>query len=843
MKRKTTVYKGLEFVNVYYTDLSLTSPDYFQITEFPNRLTSGKNLFKLKGHPTNLKVGGYLNLEILDYNGDPIYHEIVDYIDEDKSRVIAIYIYEDSSPGECVITILAEAVTVNNQPVPADWRGRSNVKWQRTIAVNPTVSNESEIIFETLPTVSLREQVAPHLDRTYALGQFPTYSTGNIKYTSLNGQPVIELIDGAFTPDMKTGTVTVNTPNNAFPQPAYTPISTTYTSTIKKILTPTLAVLDSEYTVYSNQSISSHTFNSFDASSYTLSYESTPTYTQTQNSESYALVEIKDLEPATGDVSRIKMYMNNNGTIGIWEPIIDIELDETEIFVTDTGSLFPDKSIGTIESQTTIDTYWQSVTYIGKTEMEVDPTLTYSNVDLTNAINVTSTTNIAANNAVHILKINPTYNGVFLGASSYKVTFDAIGTRDSYSNNMNPVLSVYMSGSAFNYDVTDILNQELPTTLGKRIGRIEIDSTSKRFDDYVLSFEADATGEGTLLFVIESGQWQIADIRTTTDNDAGYTPNYTRLKALVPTAHKINNQLTFKIEYYNVAGVKSKQINYISNLDWEGGNRYVDGNYSMLTGSLYVADSLNSGVAISGYPNSGFIRSLGYEGFNAGFPGFLLWSGSAMPTSTTTYQGVGLELYANTDNYFRFRTDPSELIVKTQTFFLGSTSPANFISGSNGNLEISSSNFHLLPNGDLSASNGDYSGVSSAQFFRNKSITINQENSSSYLRFTEQINTPNSNPLTNPWTPAYYTLVVDGTLGGEIAQHVIISCSLKYRSGTGYSYPICIAGIDVPGIFDNQAATVTVEIGSVGVFFRDDVGAFGAALAEIELNWDTGSFG
>jgi hypothetical protein len=210
-----------------------------------------------------------------------------------------------------------------------------------------------------------------------------------------------------------------------------------------------------------------------------------------------------------------------------------------------------------------------------------------------------------------------------------------------------------------------------------------------------------------------------------------------------------------------------------------------------------------------------------------------------MPSSTTTYQGVGLELYANTDNYFRFRTDPSELIVKTQTFFLGSTSPANFISGSNGNLEISSSNFHLLPNGDLSASNGDYSGVSSAQFFRNKSITVNQENTSSYLRLTEQVGLPE--PVLDPsYVPAYYTLVVDGTLGGEIAQHVIISCSLKYRSGTSggypYSYPICIAGIDVPDIIGNNAATVTVEISSSGVFFRDDVGAFGAAVFEQEFN-------
>ncbi len=65
MKRKEAVYKGLEFIDVYFTDTSDTSPNYFQITEFPLRLTAGKNLFKLRGHPANLKVGGVLNFEVL----------------------------------------------------------------------------------------------------------------------------------------------------------------------------------------------------------------------------------------------------------------------------------------------------------------------------------------------------------------------------------------------------------------------------------------------------------------------------------------------------------------------------------------------------------------------------------------------------------------------------------------------------------------------------------------------------------------------------------------------------------------------------------------------------------
>jgi len=101
MKRKKAVYKGLQFFPVFFEDTSLSSPEYFQITEFPTKLTAGKNLFKLRGHPTNLKPGGALGIEVLDYNGDPIYHEVVDHIDDDKSRIIAIYIYEDTSPGDC----------------------------------------------------------------------------------------------------------------------------------------------------------------------------------------------------------------------------------------------------------------------------------------------------------------------------------------------------------------------------------------------------------------------------------------------------------------------------------------------------------------------------------------------------------------------------------------------------------------------------------------------------------------------------------------------------------------------------------------------------------------------
>lgn len=700
MRKKEAVYKGLQFIDVWFTDTSLTSPEYFQISEFPTRLTAGKNLFKLRGNPNSLKVGSYLNIEVLDYNGDPVYSEVINYIDEDKSRVIAIYIYEDTSPGDCTITLVAEAANV-----PSEWQGRANIKWSRTVPVNPNISNDSEIIFEQLPIVEISEQVGVQLDRVYPNGiQFPTYNTGTVRYFNYNGAPAVEITGGLFTGDMATGTITINSPFNPTPTPNYLVSNAVYRSEIKKILSPTLALLDTEYTVLSSQSISTHTYTNFDFSSFSLQYEATPVYVPTQNSESFALVQIDGLEPATGDVSRIKTFMSNNGTVGTWELINDIELEETEIFVSSTSSLYPYESIGIFYSQSVINTYWEGHTYQAKTELAA-PTLTWTTASINNAMLVTNAVNIDAQNTITTVEIQSAYSVIFVENSSYIVTIDALGTR---TGTTNPKISVYLSGSAFNFNTTDYFNQEFSRRFGKRVGELEVNTTNRRFDDYSFQFNADSTGFGTLIFIIESGEWQLSDIRVTSDNETGYTPQYTRFRSFVPTSHKSDNQLSFKIEYYNVAGVKSKQINYVNNLTWQGGNRYVDGDYSMLTGSLYVADSLESGVAISGYKNTGFIRSLGYQGFAAGFPGFLIWSGSALSGSLGTkggvpYSGVGLELYGDANNYFRYSTNPSELDVHTETFFFGDPN-SQYISGSNGNLEISSSGFYLTADGDVTAS-------------------------------------------------------------------------------------------------------------------------------------------
>ena len=730
MKKRQLNKLNLDRLPTYFTDSTDTSPDVFRITEFPTTLTSGKNLIKLQGNPDALQSGTYIEIEVLDYNRDPIYNEILEYVSEDGSRVIAIYVYDDTSNGDAIVTLTTQITNLNGNAVPPGWKNKVNAKWSKVIPVNPKIPNKSEVIFVTEPIVTIEEQIGVQLDRNYsASAQFPTYNTGTVKFINRNNQPAMILSGGEFTSDMKGGTITVATPVNPTPTPNYPLTDITlinYSSEIKKVLNNSLIYLESPFTFYSSQSISKQEYKAFDNSSYSILYEASPTYTTTQHSESFALMQIKGLEPATGDITRIKLYVNSNGTIGTYELINDIDLTTTEIFVDATGSIYPDASIGFFTSQSIIDTYWTGSTYIGTTS-DTTPSLVWSTSSLNNAMVISSSTDISAFNSVFIAQTTSSLPGIFIKDSQYKVQFDAISTALTASN--NPKLAVYLSGSAFNFDPTDVLNQELPVKLGKRIGEIETVGIGKRYDDINFVFDADDTGEASLLFVVESGEWKLSEVQTLTLAETGYTENYTRVRTEIPTKHKSGNQLSFKVEYYNVNGDKSNTITYVNDKSFEGGNRYIDGSFSMLTGSLYVADSLESGIDITGLANTGYIRSLGYEGFNqatgsGGTGGFLLFSGSALPHQTaTSYQGVGLEMVANSGSYFRYRTDPSILDIHTETFFLGNTND-QYISGSNGNLEISSSNFSIDIGGNVTASDAHFRGVSSADFYQYRNINV-----------------------------------------------------------------------------------------------------------------------
>ena len=263
-------------------------------------------------------------------------------------------------------------------------------------------------------------------------------------------------------------------------------------------------------------------------------------------------------------------------------------------------------------------------------------------------------------------------------------------TASRETSNLNN--SVFLSGSIRNH---------------KYLGRSDIDFTTSE------------TGNGKILFHVKKGLWRFSDISIRSVKESGFNPATTTLYIPIPTEAQ-DDVLDFEFKFYdNDNNEASASFQKLDN-DFAGGNTFIGGGSNLVTGSVFIGNSTGSGMEMAGI-NSAFMRSVGYEGFisasaGSGRPGFMFYSGSVLPNSGDNYDGVGFELNDGISGSMVFRTDTGVFDVKTPSFFLGSNN--QFVSGALGNIEISSSNFHLDANGDvtmqgtITATAGDIAGWS-----------------------------------------------------------------------------------------------------------------------------------
>ena len=177
--KKTLFPENLDKYTTFINDTDINSK-YFKITELPDTFTGGKNAFLIAGS-SELVADTVVKVEIKDAAGNIIYYEpgegrmyseingeqfISEYY-EGVSKVVAVYIYPDTTAyGPCTITILGELSSYYDSDgllstIPLDWQGTYNVKWQKTVNVNPTLPNTTKIRFYKRPTVTINEILSP----------------------------------------------------------------------------------------------------------------------------------------------------------------------------------------------------------------------------------------------------------------------------------------------------------------------------------------------------------------------------------------------------------------------------------------------------------------------------------------------------------------------------------------------------------------------------------------------------------------------------------------------------------------------------------------------------------
>ena len=169
--RKKVSYFGLRDFGYDIIDSSATSPNFFRITEFPSKFKAGKNLIKLTANPDTLVNDSEVYIEILDYNQNPIYYEPIAYVEDDGTRVVSIYIYPDTAPGECTVYLAGRAsrdpetgvnYSFSREPNNPNYFKVPNIIWSRTSTVSPLEANDTEIIFTRNPNVTITEVIQPY---------------------------------------------------------------------------------------------------------------------------------------------------------------------------------------------------------------------------------------------------------------------------------------------------------------------------------------------------------------------------------------------------------------------------------------------------------------------------------------------------------------------------------------------------------------------------------------------------------------------------------------------------------------------------------------------------------
>ena len=183
---KRNAYKGLHLYDVLITDDAVWS-NYFNVSDVPEILTAGKNMFKIQGNAGLLKKNSEILVEVLDRWGKPVYHTVNDYLDEHQRRMVTIEVTPYTNAGPAFITIVGTAKTrpgSGNRPgrgVGMNWANRPNVRWRNKIFIEPTATNITPIIYpndtgiyqtgnQGAPRIAINEIVRGQVSNSYVQG-------------------------------------------------------------------------------------------------------------------------------------------------------------------------------------------------------------------------------------------------------------------------------------------------------------------------------------------------------------------------------------------------------------------------------------------------------------------------------------------------------------------------------------------------------------------------------------------------------------------------------------------------------------------------------------------------
>jgi len=761
--RRYNRYQGLKDLDVFIDDSAPIS-QYFNVVEVPDIITQGRSSFLVGGSPL-LKDNVELKFEIVnDASGKVVYTEAIPNYLEGTSRRVSIEVYDDPDLfGDATMYFVGE-LSPDKVDVPVEWLDIYNVRWYSKIYISGAGVNTEPIYFYKQPSMWVGEIVKGFVTTTYPTGSV-TQSIGTVSGDPLPGtvgtSPIKEEAPGAFveqlqnsytskiyggggknagfnsrgrrvrrsSPEVEKFTINLDSgevgfdarhigatfkvnnpqPKSTFVTESYHEFPGTFETTIKDVKNESTLIPTKEFVItdtrYPEGNTQRDVIVPLDNTAYTMSFQPAPTHsTSTVNFRSFADVRISKMRTFSGDVHRVKLYSRNKDAFGDFEQIADTPIESPELLY-DIYSPAGSRRIGYFDTQDVINTYWESGS---------NTTLTRDSSILLDSVYISGSS--LAENSILKAQTTGSLPITFVKDIEYAVRARIVGrkslkTIDSDGNTVNKAeLGIFLSGSAFesNHGYGSDFGYQMTPPGESKGGFLTIpDSVSERLDFGIVEevFQPLRNGTAVLQFGAPSGYWNISDVSITPVADTGFSPDWIRVVAPVPPlSQERPDDYEFIAEFYDVNNNIADTISHVSASTFQGGNSYILGDDNVLSGSMFIGNAIGGGIELAGV-GSGFVRSIGYSGFTSGSagtggPGFMMWSGSVLSDITDEYDGVGLELFGSSTSYLRYRTNPSDLDIRADAFFVGNEN-SQFISGSGNNIEISSSNFHVQPDGDV----------------------------------------------------------------------------------------------------------------------------------------------
>lgn len=569
-------------LTTFQTFLVDTNPNstYFKVTEFKDTFTGGKNGFLIEGSE-HLMESTEIKIQILDVNGNPIYYEpgngVPEYY-EGTSKLVAVYVYEDTPIGTAKITILGELKTYLDeggvlQQIPEEWKNVYNLKWEKEFKVNRLLSNEDKVRFYRRPEVTIDEIVKPIFSNVVTpiiqkgfvdgFAQTPGQGEKLTDYT-LPTNYLIQINDGGAWTGSVVGTTI-----------EFTDLG--FIALADDVISKTDLTVTNPYTI--NGIVQDFSNQRYTAS---FNYVEGIDNLKTALTGSFAKINITDLTTFVGDVARVKIFRKSQSDLADYQFIQEIQLESNEL-LKDSESTTKNEEFYGIFDPFNFKNYW--VTSSNNLTTAFNQNYLYNSVKLdSNGVNkfFTSKSLQITENTEYTLTFNVRLGNQTLSTADY--------------------VSVYISGSrqsTFGNTTTNVGVQQNILTVTE-------DNSLLQKSQITANFKGEQFNNAKLYFDVKGNDWYISDISLRASQESSFSPN--EISFIQPVPRTLPKEtFDFLFQFYDINN------NYIpvvveESKTFDGGNlNRINKSLELIPSSLYFQFDSGSGNGNPVPPNVIFI--------------------------------------------------------------------------------------------------------------------------------------------------------------------------------------------------------------------------------------------